>query len=202
MEGTFSQAFKGNRGDNRDLFETAAEIFARKGYHRTTVEEIARAVGVAKGTIYYHFANKEDLYLAVIREGVYLFKKQLNIALAAASSPPDKISRLIEGQLHFFNQEKDFVFLYLKELFSTGPGRDALSEMLTGCLKLIRNVVEDGIRNGSFKAVDPEIATSVLFGMVALSALHYLSYNRTIPVQPVHAAIGQIFFKGICPSGT
>ncbi|OPZ74740.1 MAG: Fatty acid metabolism regulator protein [Firmicutes bacterium ADurb.Bin456] len=200
MEGKFSEAFRGNRVDNRDLFITTAEIFARKGYHKTTVEEIARAAGVAKGTIYYHFANKEDLYLAVIREGVYLFQKQLDRSLATASSPPDKISSLIEGQLHFFNQEKDFVFLYLKELFSTGPRRDEFSEMLTGCLKPIRNVVEDGVRNGSFKAVDPEIATSVLFGMIALSALHYLSYNQTIPVQPVHRAIGQIFFTGICPS--
>lgn len=198
MGGTFSEAFKGNRGDSRALFEAAAGIFARKGYHRTTVEEIARGIGVAKGTIYYHFENKEDLYLAVIREGVYLFKQKLDKVVATNAPPPEKIGMLIEGQLLFFDQEKDFVFLFLKELFNTGLRRGILAEMLAGCLKLIRNVVEDGIQDGSFEAVDPEITTSALFGMVALSALHYLSHNRKIPLELVYKAVGQIFFKGIC----
>ncbi|VFU18780.1 transcriptional regulator of fatty acids degradation (FadR-long-chain (C14-C20) acyl-CoAs) [anaerobic digester metagenome] len=200
MGDTFSEAFKGNRGDSRALFEAAAGIFARKGYHKATVEEIARAIGVAKGTIYYHFENKEDLYLAVIREGVYLFKQKLDRVAATKAPPPEKIGMLIEGQLLFFEQEKDFVFLFLKELFSTGVRRELLAEMLAGCLQVIRNVVEDGIQDGSFKAVDPEITTSALFGMVAIPALHYLSYNRNIPLEPVHSAVGEILFKGICAS--
>ena len=71
----FRRLSKVTGGDNRALFEAAAGIFARKGYHKATVEEIARAIGVAKGTIYYHFENKEDLYLAVIREG-FLFSNK------------------------------------------------------------------------------------------------------------------------------
>jgi AcrR family transcriptional regulator len=198
MRGSFSDAFKGNQGEKRVLLEAAAEVFARKGYHRTTVDEIARAIGVAKGTIYYHFENKEDLYLAIIREGVYLFKEQLGKAVATSVSTPDKISKLIDEQLLFYEQEKDLVFLFLKELCNTDLRREVLAEMLTDCLKIIRVVIEEGIRDGSLEAVDPEITTPVLFGMVSIAALHYLSYNREIPRKPVSKVIGQIFFKGIC----
>jgi AcrR family transcriptional regulator len=198
MRESFSEAFKGTPGEKQALFETAAEVFARKGYHRTTVDEIARAIGVAKGTIYYHFENKEDLYLAIIREGVYLFKEQLGRAVATTASPPEKISKLIDGQLLFYEKEKDLVFLFLKELCNTDLRREVLAEMLTDCLKFIRDVIEEGIRDGSFEAVDPEITTPVLFGMVSIAALHYLSYNREIPLKPVSKVIGQIFFKGIC----
>lgn len=198
MGDTFSEAFKGNRGDSRTLFEAAAGIFAGKGYHKATVEEIARTIGVAKGTLYYHFENKEELYLAVIREGVSLFKQKLDGVAATKAPPPEIIAMLIEGHLLFFEQEKDFIFLFLKELFSTSARRELLAEMLAGCLQVIRNVVEEGIQDGSFSSVDPEITTSALFGMVAISALHYLSYNRKIPLEPVHKTIGQIFFKGIC----
>ena len=122
MGDTFSEAFKGNRGDSRTLFEAAAGIFAGKGYHKATVEEIARTIGVAKGTLYYHFENKEELYLAVIREGVSLFKQKLDRVVATNAPPPEKIGMLIEGQLLFFEQEKDFVFLFLKELFAPVKG--------------------------------------------------------------------------------
>jgi AcrR family transcriptional regulator len=200
MGDTFSEAFKGNRGDNRALFEAAAGIFARKGYHKATVEEIARAIGVAKGTIYYHFENKEDLYLAVIREGVSLFKQKLDGVAATKAPPPEIIAMLIEGHLLFFEQEKDFIFLFLKELFSTSARRELLAEMLAGCLQVIRNVVEEGIQDGSLRTVDPEITTSALFGMIAIPALHYLSYDRKIPMEPVQKTIGEFFFKGICPA--
>ena len=180
MGDTFSEAFKGNRGDSRALFEAAAGIFARKGYHKATVEEIARAIGVAKGTIYYHFENKEDLYLAVIREGVYLFKQKLDRVAATKAPPPEKIGMLIEGQLLFFEQEKDFVFLFLKELFSTGVRRELLAEMLAGCLQVIRNVVEDGIQDGSFKAVDRKLPPPH-FWYGWHPALHYLSYMEYTP---------------------
>ena len=69
---------------------------------------------------------------------------------------------LIEGHLLFFEQEKDFIFLFLKELFSTSARRELLAEMLAGCLQVIRNVVEEGIQDSSLRTVDPEITTSAL----------------------------------------
>ncbi|MCL6559278.1 MAG: TetR/AcrR family transcriptional regulator, partial [Firmicutes bacterium] len=171
----FTDAFKGGKDGGRNVFGTAAGVFAEKGYHKTTVDEIARAIGVAKGTVYYHFKNKEELYLAVIQEGVNLFQHRLRQAADSAGTPGEKIKNLVQCQLRFHEEEKDLVFLFLKELCGTNLRRDVLAQMLSGCLQIIRGVIEEGIKDGVFRDVDPEIATSSLFGMVTISSFHYIS---------------------------
>ena len=193
----FSSAFRGSTGENKHSLKTAAKIFSNKGYHQTTVDEIARALGVAKGTIYYHFKNKEELYLAIIREGVYLLEEQMRLDISTANTPAEKIKKLIGGMLSFIEDKKDLVFLFLKELYGTGIQREDLAKMISGSLGLIRMVIEEGVKDGSFKKVDPEITTSSLFGMIIISALHYISYAKSIPHAQVSASIEQVFFAGI-----
>lgn len=195
----FTGAFKGGKegkGGREYVFETAAGVFARNGYHETTVDEIAQAIGVAKGTIYYHFKNKEELYLALIREGSNLLEEQLRQAVDGATTPVDKIKNIIKSQLRFYEKEKDIVFLFLKELCGARLRREILAGMLSGCLGIIRRVIEEGIKDGVFRNVDPEIATSSLFGMITISAFHYTSYARPIPHDPVCGTIKQIFLNG------
>lgn len=192
----FSKAFKGGKGGRQPAFETAAAIFAGKGYHQTTVDEVAQTIGVAKGTIYYHFKNKEELYLALLREGIDLFKRRLEEAVAGAAAPREKIKNIVASQLKFYEEEKDLVFLFLKELCGTDLRRETLAGMLSECLAIIRGAVEEGIEDGAFRAVDPEITTYSLFGMVTITALHYLTYSRPVPHAAVSRQVEQIFFEG------
>lgn len=192
----FTEAFKGDKKGQRRIFETAAGVFAKKGYHETTVDEIAQAIGVAKGTIYYHFKNKEDLYLALIQEGVNLLREQLEQAVAGATTPRDKVKNIIKNHLAFIEKEKDLVFLFLKELCGTDLRREVLARMLSECLQIIRHVLEEGVRDGTFRAIDLEITPSSLFGMTTISAFHYISYSRPLPHDSVSGTIEQIFFEG------
>ncbi len=192
----FSSAFKGGTGESKHILKTAAGLFAKKGYSQTTVDEIARALGVAKGTIYYHFKNKEELYLAIIQEGAYLLEEQMRLDISGAKNPAEKIKKLIRGMLTFIEDEKNLVFLFLQELFGTGIQREVLAKMISGSLGLIRVVIEEGAADCSFKKVNPEITTSSLFGMIIISALHYISYAKSIPHEQVSTSIEQVFFEG------
>lgn len=192
----FSSAFKGGKSESKHTLKTAAGMFAKKGYYQTTVDEIARAIGVAKGTIYYHFKNKEELYLAIIQEGINLLEEQLKEAASGSMSHREKVERIIGSLLTFIEKEKDLVFLFLKELCGTDLQREVLAKMLSSCLLIIRNVIEEGVKDGAFKEVDPEATTSSLFGMITISALHYTSYSRSIPHDQVRTAIEQVFFRG------
>ncbi|NLI13389.1 TetR/AcrR family transcriptional regulator [Pelotomaculum propionicicum] len=192
----FSSAFRNGAGENKHILNTAAGIFAHKGYHQTTVDEIARALGVAKGTIYYHFKNKEELYLAIIREGVYLLEEQMRLDISGAGTAAGKIKKLIRGMLAFIEDKKDLVFLFLKELYGTNIQREDLAKMISASLGLIQAVIEEGVKDGSLKKVDPEITTRSLFGMIIISALHYISYARSIPHAQVRSSIEQVFFEG------
>ena len=193
----FSSVFRGEPSESRQILKTAAGMFAQKGYHQTTVDEIARALGVAKGTIYYHFKNKEELYLAIIQEGLCLLEEQMRLDMSGAKTAPEKIKKIIGGMLAFIENESDLVFLFIKELCGTDIQRDILAKMLSGSLGLIRGIIDEGAADGSFNEVNPEIATSSLYGMITISALHYLSYAKNIPHNQVKAAVEQVFFEGI-----
>ncbi len=193
----FSSAFRARTGKSSHILKTAAGMFAQKGYHRTTVDEIASALGVAKGTIYYHFKNKEELYLAIIQEGVYLLEERMRQDLPALKGPAEKLKKIIGSMLSFIEDEKDLVFLFIQELCGRDIQREVLARMLSGSLGIIRRIIEEGIKDRSFKKVDPEITTSSMYGMILISALHYISYAKPIPHDQVRTAVEKVFFEGI-----
>jgi AcrR family transcriptional regulator len=179
------------------FYKTAASVFATKGYHETTVDEIAQAMGVAKGTIYYNFENKEDLYVSVVQAGVALFGQQLQQAVNGGKTTEERIANLIVCQLKFFEGESDLVSLFLTELFGNDPLRSQLaSRMLSDCLQIFRSCIEAGIEAGDLRRIDPENATSSLFGMIAITALHYTRNHLPIPIDQVGPDIEKIFLSG------
>lgn len=189
---------KAKKGKNQ-IVKTATDLFARKGYHETTVDEIAQALGIAKGTIYNHFQNKEDLYQVSIQEGINLFKKELHLAVEEAPSTQDKISNIIKRQLFFYEREKALVLLFLTEFCSPDQQRGSIfaTKLISGCLEIISDVITEGIKDGTFREVDIQITTSSLFGMVTLNAIHYITHFQKIPVEEVCKGIEEVFFKGI-----
>ncbi len=83
----------------RELVTTAARLFRRFGYERTTAREIAREFGVQSGSIFYHFANKEALLVAVMLEGMRQFADAARGPLANAHSPLERLRALFYGHL-------------------------------------------------------------------------------------------------------
>ena len=83
----------------RELVAAAARLFRRYGYERTTAREIARAFGVQSGSIFYHFANKEALLVAVMLEGMRQFVEAARGPLADAHTPLERLRALFYGHL-------------------------------------------------------------------------------------------------------
>ena len=79
----------------RRIFNTAVKLFSSKGYDNTSVEEITAIAGVAKGSLYYHFAKKEDILYMLLEEGVKLLKNNIEIKTKKCNTATEKI-RAIE----------------------------------------------------------------------------------------------------------
>ena len=79
-----------SRGENRReaLLDAAAAMFAAKGYDGTSIRDIAGAVGMLPGSLYYHFKSKEELLLAVYRKGVARFEAAIDAALGETAAEP------------------------------------------------------------------------------------------------------------------
>ena len=71
------------------------KLFAEKGYDATSVEEITSIVGVAKGTLYYHFSSKEEIFYFLVEEGMKLLQNSITIKTAQLTSATDKLRAVI-----------------------------------------------------------------------------------------------------------
>jgi AcrR family transcriptional regulator len=83
------------------LLDQAAQLFLQKGYERTTVRDLASAVGIQSGSIFHHFSSKEDILKAVMSEALVYFIEDLRAAIEAAQNPRHRLLACIRSELQF-----------------------------------------------------------------------------------------------------
>ena len=79
----------------RKIFETSMRLFSEKGYDATSIEEITAVVGVAKGTLYYHFSSKEEIFNFLVEEGIKLLQNSVDIKTSRYSNYIDKLKAIV-----------------------------------------------------------------------------------------------------------
>src|SRR5690242_4580128 len=98
------------------ILEAARKVFATKGLNDTTVDDIAGAAGVAKGTIYLYYESKRDIYFAALKFGISQMYAILDEQLKQVSTPEDKLRTLIAVKLAYCDDNRDFFKIYYSEL--------------------------------------------------------------------------------------
>ncbi len=100
---------------HEEILEAARNAFAKGGFHDTSVEEIARRAGLAKGTIYLYYPSKEALYLAALKDGIASLCRRLEAAMAAGSTVEEKVRAFISTRLTYFEEHRELFRLYCAE---------------------------------------------------------------------------------------
>ena len=100
----------------RKIFETSMELFAKKGYEATSIEEITSIVGVAKGTLYYHFSSKEEIFNFLVEEGIKLLKNSIEIKTSKLNNSIDKLKAIILIQIKIIVKYENFISILLNEI--------------------------------------------------------------------------------------
>ena len=93
----------------RKIFETSMNLFATKGYDATSIEEITSIVGVAKGTLYYHFSSKEEIFNFLIEEGMKLLQNSISIKIANCDTLTSKLKAILLIQVKVMTKYEDFM---------------------------------------------------------------------------------------------
>ena len=98
------------------ILEAARQVFAKKGFHQATVDDIAEAAGVAKGTVYLYYQSKREVYFAALKFGIGQMYSLLVDELTRVSTPEDKLKALIAAKLAYFDENREFFNIYYSEL--------------------------------------------------------------------------------------
>jgi TetR/AcrR family fatty acid metabolism transcriptional regulator len=153
--------------DKRErILDAAVRVFARKGFHRARVSEVARAAGVADGTIYLYFKSKDALLVSLFEDRVERLLAFLEAELPRAASASEKLRRVIELQLGLLEGERDLaevVTVILRQ--STKLMKQYAAPKFTAYLDAIGRVVADGQAAGELRRdVSPHLAARAIFG--------------------------------------
>lgn len=165
------------------IFDGALRSFAEKGYNETTMEQIAEACGVAKGTLYYNFKTKEELYIFVIELGVERFIRMIRDYIEAAD--PNyfrmRLTRLIDAHLDFFQQETSFCRLLLSKVWGAEERQYTIRHVLQDYFQLLENEVDYAKKLGIVPhSMDSQTTANSFFGMIGFTAMRSLILGRPL----------------------
>ncbi len=144
----------------RKIFETSMKLFAKKGYDATSIEEITATVGVAKGTLYYHFSSKEEIFNFLVEEGMKLLKNSIDIKISKLDHTIDKLRAVILIQIKIIAKYEDFMTIVLSQIWGHEPRNIMCKEKVIEYIKTIEDLVEEGIQKGEIIDGDSEIIAS------------------------------------------
>jgi AcrR family transcriptional regulator len=148
-----------------ELLVAARTIFSRKGFHDATIDEIAEAAEVAKGTVHLYYKSKRDLYLEALRYGIESLNRELNLKAAEAGACREKLRILTTTKMEFFEENREFFNIYYSELGklpSHPAGLDLVKDLYFAQAKIFARLLEDGIRRREIRKINVEKAAFAL----------------------------------------
>ena len=171
----------------------AAQVLAEKGFHHTTVADIAAAADVGVGTFYLHFPTKDALFDSVVEETVARLKATVDAARAANPDPVQKVSAANAAFCHFAAQNR--------EVFRIVFGHAAAyHEVVKRAQALFAADVEDTVREGQasgvFAPVPAPLVAQALVGM-ATQVLSWWTEHESLSIETLHQTMNLLALRGL-----
>ena len=150
------------------ILRAAIEVFARNGYFNAKVSEIAKAAGVADGTIYLYFDGKEDLLVTIFREHTRNYLQSLERELAHVRRPEERIRIAIRHHLETLGRDRSLAIVAQVELRHSLKFMSLLSQQeVADYLNMLRKIIEHGQSEGTFRRnLHPQLVAKSVFGIL------------------------------------
>lgn len=181
------------------LLGEARSIFARFGYNKTTVDDIAKAAGKGKSTFYYYFSSKEEIFKGVIEKEANLFRAKLIESISIKASPIDKIKNYILTRLLSFKELVNlFTAISSGEMDQISFIDDIRKKYEQEQVNIIKMVLLESINNEEVNVDDIDLVTEAM--AVILKGLEYHLMFKPDEILEVESKVDKVLdlvFRGI-----
>ncbi|MGB0035368.1 MAG: TetR/AcrR family transcriptional regulator [Candidatus Acidiferrales bacterium] len=147
-----------------EILKSAAAAFRRRGYYGASVDEIASALHMTKGNLYYYFRDKEDILFACHVYALDLLLKMLKKVEGSTHPPQEKLRRIIVSFVHMMIDELRGTALTMDVQALSISRRKRVIAKRDRFDRGIRRIIGEGIKKEIFRAVDPKLATFAILG--------------------------------------
>lgn len=179
----------------KQIIDAAVIVIAENGYHQAQVSKIAKQAGVADGTIYLYFKNKEDILISVFNEKMTVFVESLQDIIENGSTSQDKLSQMIENHFNVLVSDRYLATVTQLELRQSNKAlRLKINAVLKEYLKLLDQILIEGMLAGEFnQTMDVRLARQMVFGtideMITSWVMNEYRYNLLEQVPKVQELI-------------
>jgi TetR/AcrR family fatty acid metabolism transcriptional regulator len=189
-------------GPTPDKYESillaAIRVFARNGFFNSKVADVAKDAGVADGTVYLYFKNKEDLLISIfnytIDEAIETARKELHIV----DNPGEKIRKLARLHLSLMGRDENLAKVFQVELRQLKFMEQFSTSKLSVYFEFIRTAIEEGQQTGLFRtAINPQIAAKVLYGALDEMVTNWILSRKEYNLSDMADPVVDIFLNGV-----
>lgn len=182
------------------VIRAAARAFNARGYHNTSIDEIAAALNVTKPTIYYYVANKEQLLLECILTGLERVLEPFRRPRAAGVTAREQLNDTIRHYAEAIASEYGGCMVRAEDLGLTAASLARIKELKSEIDHGIRQLLDEGAQDGSINTHDPKMTAFALAGALNWIA-HWYRENQSMTAAEIAEAFVRIFNLGLTPRG-
>jgi AcrR family transcriptional regulator len=183
------------------ILNKARDVFARHGYRKTTVEDIARACALGKAALYHYFSSKEEIFAEVVRAESRKILAQIRTAVDAADGPKAQLVAMLKTS---FNAVSVAIAELVEnkraaELRASLPlAAEALRQFLDEEVEILRKILETGARQGVFRKItSPSVPLVIISGLRGVQ-FHILEVEKPPVLEDAIDSVLDLFLEGIC----
>jgi AcrR family transcriptional regulator len=181
------------------IIQAAIACFLRKGYHNTTMDDIVAESGLSKGSLYWYFKSKDELFAEALMSVFTDIGQEAFAALEQCTTASDKLCALAQSMVAL-GKEAEGLFNLFIEFWASSPRREEVgqlwSDMLVQYKGLIVEIVEEGIKSGEFKPVGAgQLAWALMAAYDALAA--YAMLMPDIDLDRVSQVFVETLLRGL-----
>ncbi|MCG3420109.1 TetR/AcrR family transcriptional regulator [Oceanobacillus jordanicus] len=183
----------------KQIIEAAVEVIAENGYHASQVSKIAKKAGVADGTIYLYFKNKEDILVSVFEEKMGQFIEQTEKSIEQKEDANKKLLALIEMHFQQLASNPPLAVVTQLELRQSNPElRVKINQVLKPYLTLIDSIIKEGMQDGTFrKELILPLVRQMIFGTLDETVTNWVMKERKYNLGDQAGDVHQLLTNGL-----
>ncbi len=153
-----------------EIYRVALKTFAEYGFRKTTIEDIAAALGVANSTLYLYAENKKILYHQAVAWGFGVWQSRVKAAVSQAEGPLQKLEVISRKAYEYLDEDKSLRGILEKdpELFPFFPSKDPFSDINNESIVMLKEILNDGVRAGLFEIPDIDATAGFMFSIYVM----------------------------------
>jgi TetR/AcrR family transcriptional regulator len=181
-----------------ERLEAAATVFADHGFDQTRIDDVAEATGIARATLYYYFAGKEDILAWLLR----LMLDEMAAAVAEAAASPgsarERMEAVVRAKLAVMARHPATCRALIADLGRAGRIPEISAAIQAAFHQPVRRLLAEGEADGTLGPIgDPETTAAAVYGAVTTAAAHYLVADNHLDTERVAAEVTRFVVRGL-----